>query len=131
MAALKIAVLLGFLLLPSVAFAQALRPTAHIVSQTTTTLVAAVAGKQVQVMEGSLCVDGNGATTSVAVQSTGGVNILGTGVVYVLLPGACLYFAPRTAGGFYGIPTAVGTGLQVVTGVGNGPVNVYLEVTQR
>lgn len=119
------------LLLPAPSLAQALRPTAHITSQTTTTLVSAVAAKQVQLNAGSLCVDAGGAATGITLQSTAGTNLFGTGVVWVVPAGACLNFFARPQGGFYGNPTAVGTGLAVVTTVGNGPVEVYLEVTQR
>lgn len=119
------------LLMPGVGGAQSLRPSAHITTQTTTVLVAPVAGQQVQVYSGSLCVDANGTATGIALQSTAGTNILGTNLVYVIPAGACLWFPTKPNNQFYGIPTAAGTGLQVVTTVGNGPVNVYLEVSQR
>lgn len=127
----RLAILVALLLLfPTSGMADALRPTAHITSQTNTTLVSAVSGKQVQINQGSICVDGNGAATGITLASTAGTNVFGTGVVWVLNAGQCLWFAPRS-GGFYGTPTAAGTGLRVTTTVGNGPVNVYLEVTQQ
>ena len=117
------------LLLPSSGTADELRPAAHITSQTTTVMVAAVTGKQVQLMAGSICLDGNGATTGVAIQDTGGTNIIGTSVVYVLAAGECLYFPRSNAP--YGQVTASGTGLQIVTTVGNGPINAYFEAIQQ
>ncbi len=119
------------LLLVTPAWATELRVTAHITSQTTTVLVAAVAGKFVVIRAGSVCVDSNGADTGVALQSTAGANLVGTSVVYVIAAGQCL-FLPRSSrlSDFYYTPSAIGTGFQIVTTVGNGPVEVYLEVAQ-
>lgn len=124
-------VLLLLLLIPTSGFSAgpALIATAHISTQTTTHLVAAVAGQSVSIYGGSICVDANGATTGVALQSTAGTNVMGTNVVYVLAVGTCYWF-PRSDAP-YGNVTALGTGLDLVTTVGNGPVEVYLEVVQQ
>jgi len=100
----------------------------HITSQTTTALQAAAASKTVSIISGSLCVDGNGATTGLTIQDTAGTNLFGTNVVYVLNAGQCLIW-PRS-GQPYQVTTA-GLGLQVVTTLGNGPVEVYLELVQQ
>src|SRR5437660_12071775 len=120
-------VLAGFCATP--VRAGALRPTAHITTQTTTTLVTGVSGQTVTFYSGSLCVDGNGATTGITLQDSAATNLIGSGIVYVLTAGQCLTFPTR--GDPYGVPTGSGNGLQVVTTVGNGPVEVYLEVIQR
>jgi len=112
-----------------VAEPQSIRATAHITSQTTTTLVAAVTGQQIQIHGGSICVDANGATTGVALEDSGATNLVGTGVVYVLGTGQCWYF-PRDGKPWIGVVGA-GLGLNLVTTVGNGPVNVNLEIIQR
>ena len=110
-------------------WADAARTGARITSQTTTTLVAAKDGQVILIFAGSICVDANGATTGITLQDSGGTNIIGTGVVYVLAPGQCLSL-PRTHDLYYNA-TASGTSLQLVTTVGNGPVQVYLETVQR
>lgn len=126
-----VTLIVAVLLLPSTGTAQvpAGRVTARITSQTTTIVVAAVAAKRVQLLSGSVCVDGNGAAAGVALQDTAGTNIIGTGMVYVINPGNCLWFQPPNQIAY--TPTASGTGLQVVTTVGNGPVLVSLEVKQQ
>lgn len=100
--------------------------TAHITSQTTTTVATAVSGASITILGGSICVDANGASTGVAIQDAGGTNLFGTGIVWVIPAGACLNFPYR--GFAYGKPGAVGSNLQIVTTVGNGPVEVALEV---
>lgn len=104
--------------------------TAHITTQTTTTVHAAVTGKRLAVVAGSVCVDANGTATGIALQDSAGTNLFGTGIVWVVGAGACLNFPLRGTGAPvpYGRPTALSTSLQVVTTVGNGPVEVYLEV---
>lgn len=108
---------------------------AHITSQTTTTLVAAVTARTLALYSLSACVDGNGAATSVTVQDTAGTNLVGTGVVYVVNPGQCFTW-PMRVGASTGtsIPLGYitnGLGLQLVTGTGNGPVEVFGEYLQQ
>ena len=106
-----------------------LRPTARVTSQTTTTLVTAVSGQTIGVTGGSICIDANGVTTGLKLQDSAGTNIVGTGIVYVLSPGQCWVF-PRTSNPYFTI-IGGGLGLQLVTSVGNGPVEVALEVVQQ
>ena len=130
MSRLAVALLLLCLLaLPVAAAGPELRPGVHISSQTTTAIVAAVASQSVSIYGGSICVDANGATTGITIVSSAATNLVGTNVVYVLGAGQCLWLPTRQAP--YYTPTASGTGLSLITTVGNGPVNVYLEVVQR
>lgn len=115
--------------LPLLAEAEALRPTAHISTQTTTVLVAGIAGKTIEMNLGLICVDANGATTGITLQDTTGVNLIGTNVVLVMSAGQCFGFG-RSGDPFFTVVTT-GRGLNIVTTVGNGPVEVYMEVTQR
>lgn len=135
-----IAALLLLLLLATLpAGAQLLGPYktfgAHITSQTTTTLVAAVSARTVVLYSLSACVDGNGATTSFTVQDTAGTNLVGTGVVYVVNPGQCFTWPLRPgASSSTAIPLGYitnGLGLALVTGTGNGPVEVFGEYLQQ
>jgi hypothetical protein len=126
----RLAVLLCLLLASTAAAAgPEIRATAHITSQTTTALVAAVASQSVSIYGGSICVDANGATTGITIVSSAGTNLVGTGMVYVLGAGQCLWLPTRQAP--YYTVTASGTGLSLITTVGNGPVEVNLEVVQR
>ena len=100
----------------------------QISSQTTTTLIAAVAAKKIDVYGFSFCVDGNGATTSLTLQDSGGTNLIGTGYVIVLTPGQCWTLA--TIKDFQRYQVGTGLGLQLVTGTGNGPVEWAVEVLQ-
>jgi len=106
-----------------------LRCSNRITSQTTTTITAAVAAKRISIHGGSICVDGNGVTTGVALQDSDATNLVGTSVVYVLLAGQCWYF-PRDTKPWVSVVGA-GLGLDIATTVGNGPVIVNLEVIQR
>jgi len=114
---------------PGQAAAQSARPAAHITSQTTTTLVAGVAGKTVGILSGSVCVDANGSSTGITFQDSNGTNLVGTGVVYVLPAGSCFWF-PTRSDPYFNL-TASGAGLQIVTTIAAGPVEVYLETVQR
>src|SRR6267142_4190696 len=98
----------------------------QISSQTTTTLIAAVASKKIDVYGFSFCVDGNGATTSLTLQDSGGTNLIGPGYVIVLTPGQCWTLA--TIKDFQRYQVGTGLGLQLVTGTGNGPVEWTVEV---
>ena len=109
--------------------APSLRCSNNITSQTTTTITAAVAGKTISIQGGSICVDANGAATGVALQDSDGTNLVGTSVVYVLGVGQCWYF-PRDTKPWLSVVGA-GLGLAIATTVGNGPVQVNLEVIQR
>jgi hypothetical protein len=109
----------------------AFRPTAHITSQATTHLVTDVAGTKVTVLVALICVDAGGAAAGVALQDTAGTNIFGSGVVWVIPIGGCLTLPAKPNNAFWGQPTASGKGLDIVTTVGNGPVEVYLEVRQQ
>ena len=126
---LAAAVLLVLLSVSSVGAQRFPQATSHISTQTTTTVLTnSSTTKRLSIMAGSLCVDMGGATTSVTLQDSGGTNLFGSGVVWVIAAGSCLNFPYR--GFYYGIRTGVGLNLQVVTGTGNGPVEVYLEVDQ-
>jgi len=102
---------------------------AHIASQTTTTIVSAVAGQKVQLQSGTLCVDSNGAETGITIQDGANTNLVGTSVVWVIGPGQCLWF-PLQSGGYFN-PTASGQSFQIKTTVGNGPVEVWLQLLQQ
>lgn len=107
-----------------------LQGTAHITSQTTTTVLSnAGTTQRLAIMAGSLCVDTGGATTALTLQDSAGLNLFGTGVVWTIGAGSCVNLPYR--GFLYGVPTGAGRSLQVVTGSGNGPVEVYLEVTTQ
>ena len=117
------------LVLPVVVSADSALIGKRITTQTTTTLLAGVAGQHIFLLQGSICIDGNGVVTGITIQDSTPSNLVGTSVVYVLSPGACYTLFPRQAP--YLSPTADGKDLQLVTTVGNGPVNVSLEVVQR
>lgn len=129
MARFLFGILVATALLPASALAQNVLVGKHITTQTTTALVAAVAGQSVYLYQGSICVDANGVTTGVAIVDTTAVNLAGTNVVWVLAPGSCLTFFPRNT--WYFTPTVSGRGLSLITSVGNGPVEVSLEAVQR
>jgi hypothetical protein len=104
------------------------RPAAHITSATTTTILAGVAGQAISIQGGFICTDAGGVATNVTIQDGAGTNLFGTGVLFVPAIGSCLTIPLRTD--LWGIPTAVGQSLQVVTSAA-GPVEIYLEVVQR
>ena len=99
-------------------------------SQTTTTAIAAVAGETIAIMSASFCVDAGGATTGITIRSSTPTNLIGTSVVYAVGAGSCLVF-PRSGGKPWGSIAVAGTSLQIVTTVGNGPVNYYIEAVQQ
>ena len=109
--------------------------TAHITTQTTTTVqlnpqpLAGSVPRALTIMAGSICVDAGGATTAVTIQDSLGLNLFGPGIVWPLQAASCLNFPFR--GFAYGLPTGVGRNVQVVTGTGNGPVEVYLELVNQ
>ena len=104
--------------------------TAHITTQTTTTIITNLqTTRALTIMAGSVCVDADGGTTAVTIRDSTGLNLFGTGTVWVLSAGSCLNFPYR--GYLYGVPTGLGASIQLVTGTGNGPVEVYLEVINQ
>ncbi len=130
MAALTRALLLGLLVLASFTPASAAYKTlgGTITTQTTTTLLAGVSGKTIDVYGFSFCVDGNGATTSLTLRDSSGTNLIGTGYVVVLTPGQC--WGLTTIKDLVRYQVGTGLGLQLVTGTGNGPVEWAVEVLQ-
>lgn len=119
--------LLLLLTTPAVAQPLLTKATAHITSATTTTVVTGVSGVIIGLWSASICVDTGGAQSTITLQDSGGTNLIGTGIVYVVTGGACLWFPYR--GSPYPYQTAAGTGLQIVTG-GAGPVEVVMEVSK-
>jgi len=117
------------LLVPAPGYADLKQVGVHIATQTSTTIVAAVTGQKTQLQSGSICVDSNGVETGITIQDGANTNLVGTGVVWVLGPGQCLWFPPL-AGGYFS-PTATGQTFQVKTTVGNGPVEVWLQLLQQ
>ena len=123
--------LIGAIVLAMVTLAGAetrTRTAGHITSQTSTHIVTGVTGQSVYVDYVSVCVDAGGATTGIAIKDTSSspVNLVGTSVVFALLAGQCLeLFADQMD------PTTPDKGLDIVTTVGNGPVEYNVRARQR
>lgn len=103
---------------------------AHITSNTTTTMITGVTGTTISVISGSLCVDNGGVATNVTIQDSASTNLLGTNVVYALGAGTCVVFkrSDKNHGPYFVVTS--GLSLQVVTSA-NGPVEAYFEVVQQ
>lgn len=101
---------------------------AHIATQTTTVVITPESGKSPRIVFLLVCVDNGGAAGTVTVQDGAGTNLFGTGVVFAMNTNTCLTLPYR---GFpYGNAAASGQGISVVTGTGNGPYEVLIEVVQ-
>lgn len=94
----------------------------HITSATTTTVVAGVAGRQIEIRDLFLRVDNGGVATTVTFQDSAGTNLLGTGVTFVLGTDQSLDWPLRPLPIGRLALTGAGNGFQIVT-VGAGPVN--------
>jgi len=100
---------------------------AHITTATTTTLVAGTAGRSIEIFHMSICLDNAGTAGAITIQDSAALNLVGTGVVYVLGPNTCLTMPFK--GRSYFLPTGAGNGLQIVSG-SVGPFEVYAEVSK-